>query len=195
MEQTAFLLQEVLVCSSLDLFTFLLPPCLSRWFFLQNPRFPQGGRSLFQPLPRSSLPKKLQRQSLLMLLPLISLALHLSSHSHLSLPMCHLPQLLVQSLPLRSAWLPNLSSSGKLLMMIIMSFQWWAPLLKILGTPVLPGPGPLAPRQLFLLAVRLKMKLSSHRCRQASLLVCVFSSVFQSNYCSQLDSSVHKMFR
>ncbi|NXJ39941.1 PAXI protein, partial [Ciconia maguari] len=28
------------------LFTFLLPPCLSRWFFLQNPRSPQGGQSL-----------------------------------------------------------------------------------------------------------------------------------------------------
>lgn len=180
MEQPAFLLQEVLVCSALDLFIFLLPPCLSRWFFLQNPHFPQGGQSLFQPLPRSSLPKKLQRQSLLMLLLLISLALHLSSHCHLSLPMCHLPQLLVQSLPLPSAWLPSLSSSGKLLMMIIMSFLLWAPLLKILGARVLPGPGPLAPRQLFLLAVRLKMKLSSHRCRQASLFWFVFLAVFSS---------------
>ncbi|NXR42292.1 PAXI protein, partial [Zosterops hypoxanthus] len=31
---------------SLDLFTFLLPLCLSRWFFLQNPHSPPGGRSL-----------------------------------------------------------------------------------------------------------------------------------------------------
>ncbi|KAK4813242.1 hypothetical protein QYF61_019045 [Mycteria americana] len=124
----------------------------------KNPRSPQGGRSLFQPLPRSSLPKNLQRQSLLTLLPLVSLALHLSSHSHLSLLLCHLPQLLVQSPPPPSAWLPSLSSSGKLLMMIIMSFLLWAPLLlKTLGIPVLPRPGPLAPRQLFLLAVRLKM--------------------------------------
>ncbi|NXI46226.1 PAXI protein, partial [Galbula dea] len=37
--------KEVLVGSSLDLLTFL-PPCLSRWFFLQNPRSPQGGQSL-----------------------------------------------------------------------------------------------------------------------------------------------------
>ena len=165
----------MLVGSSLHLFTFLLLPYLSRWFFLQNPRSPQGGRSLFQPLPCSSLSKKLQRQSLLMLLPLTSLALHLSSHPHLSLPMCHLPQLLAHSPPLPSAWLPSLSSSGKFLVMIIMSFLFWAPLLlKILGTRVLLRPGPLAPRQ-FLLAVRLKTMLSSHRCRQAPLfwLVCL----------------------
>lgn len=156
------------------------PLCLSRWFFLQNPRSPQGGWSLFQPLPCSSLPKKLQRQSLLALFPLMSLALRLYPHSPLNLPMCHLPQLLVQS-PLPSAWLPSLSSSGKLLMMIIMSFLLWAPLLlKILGIPVLPRPGPLAPRQLFLLAVRLKMTLSSHRCRQASLFWFVFLAVFSS---------------
>lgn len=167
-------------CSSLHLFMFLLPLCLSRWFFLQNPRSPQGGQSLFQPLPRSSLPKKLQRQSLLMPLPLISLSPRLSSHSRLSLPMCHLPQLRVQSLALPSAWLPSLSFSGKLLMMIIMSFLVWAPLLKIPGTRVLPRPGPLAPRQLFPLAVRLKMKLSSHRCRQAYLFWVVFLAVFSS---------------
>lgn len=167
---------------SLDLFTFLLPLCLSRWFFLQNPRSLQGGQSLFLPLPRSSLPKKLQRQSLLMLLRLMSLALHLSSHSHLSLPMCRPLQLLVQSLPLPLAWLPSLSSSGKLLMMIIMSFLLWAPLLlKILGIPALPRPGPLAPRHLFLLAVRLKMMLSSHRCRQASLFWFVLLAVFPSS--------------
>ena len=186
----------MLVGSSSDLFTIVLPLCLSRWFFLQNPRSPQGGQSLFQPLPRSSLPKKLQRQSLLMLLPLMSLALHLSSHSYLSLPMCHLPQLLVQSPPLPSAWLPSLSSSGKLLMMIIMSFLLWAPLLlKILGIPVLPRPGPLAPRQLFLLAVRLKMMLSSHRCRQASPFWLFFLAVFSSPTTSQLDSSIDRMFR
>lgn len=53
----AFLLQEVLVGSSLDLLTFL--PCLSRWYSLQNPHTLEGGQSLFQPLPRSSLPVKL----------------------------------------------------------------------------------------------------------------------------------------
>uniref|UniRef100_U3IZR4 Paxillin n=1 Tax=Anas platyrhynchos platyrhynchos TaxID=8840 RepID=U3IZR4_ANAPP len=36
----AFLEQEVLVGSSLALFTSLLPPCLSRWFSLQSPRTP-----------------------------------------------------------------------------------------------------------------------------------------------------------
>lgn len=165
----------MLVGSSLDLFTFLLPPCLSRWFFLQNPHSSPGGQSLFQPLPSSSLPKKLQRQSLLMLLLLLSLALHLFSHFHLSLPMCHLPQLLVQSLPLPSAWLPSLSSSGKLLIMIIMRFLLWAPLLmKIPNIAVLPRPGLLAARQLSLLAVRLK--LSSQKCRQASVFLVVFSN-------------------
>lgn len=53
----AFLLQEVLVGSSLDLLSFL--PCLSRWYSLQNPHTLEGGQSLFQPLPRSSLPMKL----------------------------------------------------------------------------------------------------------------------------------------
>ncbi|NXT97202.1 PAXI protein, partial [Buphagus erythrorhynchus] len=38
--------KEVLVGSSLDSFTFFLPPCLSRWFFLQNPRSSPGGQSL-----------------------------------------------------------------------------------------------------------------------------------------------------
>lgn len=167
---------------SLGLFTFLLPLCLFRWFFLQNSHSPQGGRSLFLPLPHSSLPKKLQRQSLLVLLHLMSLTLHLSFHSHLSLLMCHPPQLLVQPPPLPLAWLPSLSSSGKLLMMIITSFLLWAPLLlKILGIPALPRPGPLAPRQLFLLAVRLKMMLSSHRCRQASLFWFILLAVFPSS--------------
>lgn len=173
----AFLEQEVLVGSSSALFTSLLPPCLSRWFSLQSPRTPRGGRSLFQPLPHSSLPQKLQRQPLLTLLPLVSLAPHLSSLSHLSLSTHRLPQLLLRPPPPPSAWLPSLSSSGRLLLMIIMSFLVGAPLLlKILGTP-LPSLGPLAPRQLFLLAVRLKMRLSSHRCRQACLF-CLFSFSF-----------------
>ncbi|NWH99479.1 PAXI protein, partial [Tichodroma muraria] len=34
--------------SALDLFTFLLPLCLSRWFFLQNPCSSPGGQSLLQ---------------------------------------------------------------------------------------------------------------------------------------------------
>ncbi|NXW55324.1 PAXI protein, partial [Eurystomus gularis] len=43
--------KEVVVGSHLDLFTFLNSLCLSRWFFLQNPRTPQGGRvSVFSSL-------------------------------------------------------------------------------------------------------------------------------------------------
>lgn len=68
-------------------------------------------------------------------------------------------------------------------------FQWEASdndyhEVSVVGTPpnedpkhaVLPRPGLLVARQLSLLAVRLKMKLSSQKCRQASVFLVVFST-------------------